>query len=42
MTTHTHEFGPHQRREINARIRASFDVHVTEFVRRNKAEAVTR
>lgn len=31
-----------QRREINARTRASFDVHVAEFVRRNKAEAVTR
>ncbi len=76
MTTHTHEFGPHQvgctlclehrqdcacplcnrtitlvmpdtltsdqRRQINARIRASFDVHVAEFVRWNKTEAVTR
>ena len=31
-----------QRRQINARIRASFDVHVAEFVRWNKTEAVTR
>lgn len=31
-----------QRREINARMAATFDVHVAEMVRRNKAEAVTR
>lgn len=31
-----------QRREINARMAATFEVHVAEMVRRNKAEGVTR
>lgn len=30
-----------QRREINARMAATFEVYVAEMVRRNKAEAVT-